>query len=494
MTDTSTHADSKEARLARARRLYDENRFAECERICRDLLSQYPDEPRALSIFGYLALRGGALTTAIETFQHLCELQPDYAGHRGALASALRQAGRHQESLAAQQACVALAPDDPEAMQNLASQYAETGQLELARDTYTAVLARAPKLGQAHYGLALIKQFAAEDPQIPQMKALLDDRELDPANRTRIAFSLGKACEDLGEFNQAFAYYKLGNDLKRGQLVFDPEQERSNAQRVIRTFSDSLRERLHGAGFASALPVFIVGMPRSGSTLVEQIIDNHPEVHGAGELPNLFRVLQRGLHAQTPAGRAFPEAVAALDFATWQQLGEAYVSSVRGLDPGARRIVDKQLYNYTLVGMIHLMLPDARIIHCVRDPLDTCVSCYTQNFGSERGFSCDLSALGQTYRHYEEIMAHWRQWLTEPMLEVAYEDVVADPETQARRLIEYLGLEWSDACLTPERSKRTVITSSLGQVRAPVYSSSLGRWRRFEKHLQPLTDALAGNA
>lgn len=477
--------------LQQARTLYDDGQYAECERLCRDILRRDSDQPEALSILGYLAQRGAAPNVAIECFQRLCDLQPDVPAHRGALASALRQAGHHQEALQAQASYVELAPDDTAALQNLALQYSEVGDFERARASYEKVLASMPSFGRAHYGLALIKKFEPGDPQISQMSAVLESGDIEPAERSRIAMSLGKAHEDLGDYDQAFAYYELGNRIKRDLISFDIDEERSKTARLIQSFSTELLDKTGYAGCPSEVPVFIVGMPRSGSTLVEQIIASHPEVHGAGELPNLFQTIERGLHGRISPDRQFPEAVKDIPRVAWSELGAAYLASIQKLAPDALRIVDKQLFNYPMLGIIHLMLPKARIIHCTRDPLDTCVSCFTQSFGAERGFTCDLSELGATYRLYQSVMAHWRKWLPDPMLEVAYEDLVADPETQARRLIRFLGLEWNDACLAFHHSDRAVVTSSLGQVREPIYSSSIGRWRRFESHLSRLQEALA---
>jgi hypothetical protein len=261
--------------------------------------------------------------------------------------------------------------------------------------------------------------------------------------------------------------------------------------RIRAIFSADLMARRSGIGCASSVPVFVIGMPRSGTTLVEQILASHSKVFGAGELPDLSNAVAR-LRVQD--GHAFPEIVPLLSDRQLRQIGENYAASISSLAPAAERITDKMPLNFFFAGLISLALPNARIIHVRRDPVDTCFSCFSTLFTGEHRVAYELSELGRYYRAYENLMEHWRRVLPAgAMIEVQYEKVVADLEGEARRLIAHCGLEWEDACLAFDRTERAVRTASVAQVRRPIYRSSVGRWQRYQLHLRPLLDALGSN-
>ena len=301
-----------------------------------------------------------------------------------------------------------------------------------------------------------------------------------------IHFALGKALEDVGDYQRAFQHLLQGNALRRREITYDEADCQEMFRLIAELFDSELFDRFRGVGDPSPVPIFIVGMPRSGSTLVEQILASHPQVHAAGELTNLFRVVET---VSDSAGRPipFPRCVSALDADGFRRLGQAYLASLPLIAAGKTRITDKMLGNFLDVGLIHLMLPNARIIHMMRDPVDTCVSCFSKRFSTGQAFSYDLAELGAFYRCYHELMAHWRSVLPAgALLDVSYEDVVDNLEEQARRLIDYCGLPWDDRCLSFHENRRHVTTASNVQVRRPLYRSSVARWRRYEAYLQPL--------
>jgi hypothetical protein len=256
---------------------------------------------------------------------------------------------------------------------------------------------------------------------------------------------------------------------------------------IKQAFSAENIERLSGEGVSDSTPIFVLGMPRSGTTLTEQIIASHPDVYGAGELHYLLEISQRAV-----AGAAFPSNLRQLDRELLTAWGQEYLSALKRHAPEAARITDKMPQNFQMLGLIHLMLPNAKIIHVKRNPVDTCLSCFTMHFAAKSvKYSYDLTELAHFYVGYAELMEHWRNVLPEnAFLEVQYEDVIQDVEGQARRLIDYCGLEWDNACIAFHENKRVVRTASVAQVRKPVYKSSVERWRRYEKHLGPLLDAL----
>ena len=319
------------------------------------------------------------------------------------------------------------------------------------------------------------------------MEALLEDVENLPVEeQIHLHFALGKALADIREYEQSFRHQLQANALQRQQFTYDEIGAHTKIDRIRSAFTPEVMQSLTGVGDPSSLPVFIVGMPRSGTSLIEQILASHPRVFGAGELDLLGQLVIAG----TSNGIT----------RDWvQTLGPRYLSGIRALAPPRDRITDKMPSNFLFVGLIHIALPNARIIHARRNPVDTCLSCFSKLFAGEQQFAYDLGELGRYYRAYDRLMAHWRDVLPEGrMLEVDYEEVVADLEVQARRIIGYCGLEWNDACLEFHKTERAVRTASVMQVRQPIYRSSIGRWRPYARMLTPLLDALGidpeGNA
>jgi hypothetical protein len=307
--------------------------------------------------------------------------------------------------------------------------------------------------------------------------------------RTHLFFAISTVYRERGEDEKSFLYLKLANQTVRGAIAYDPAANDEGFRRLKTVFARHFLDSIAEAGFASELPVFIVGMPRSGTTLIEQIVASHPAVHGAGERKELGLFLNE-LGAGHGGEREFPDFVTDLEPGAFRELGERYVAALRPLAPDAERIVDKMPGNFVHVGLIAAALPDARVIHCLRDPLDTCLSCYEQYFQKAQPYCYDLEELGRFYRLYENLMEHWCAVLPGRILEVRYEDVVRDLEGEARRLIAFCGLDWSDACLAFHETERMVRTASANQVRQPLYATSVGRWRRFERELAPLIAAL----
>jgi hypothetical protein len=285
-------------------------------------------------------------------------------------------------------------------------------------------------------------------------------------------FALGKAHMDSGRTDQAFAHWHEGNRMKRAVIDYDSDAAaRQIAMCAAGTQNPDVRESAAEAQL-SDVPVFIVGMPRCGSSLIEQILASHPEIHGAGELVQLRALFE----AAEPGSRP---------------IAERALEKLRRFAPRAARIIDKDLCNFLHLGVIHRVLPRARIIHCRRDPLDTCFSAYTKLFAGDFGFTYEQRELGAYYRHYHALMAHWRSLLPEQVfMEIDYEALVSDPQTQTHRLLEFLDLPWHEACARFFETSRTVNTASFVQVRRPIYRSSVGSASSLRPHLQPLIEAL----
>ncbi|HZR90137.1 MAG TPA: tetratricopeptide repeat protein [Bradyrhizobium sp.] len=391
-------------------------------------------------------------------------------------------------------------PDLADAYNNMGNVLKELGQLGEAEDAYLEALRLDPTVAGVYVNLADSRKFVAGDPHLVAMEALAAKRDgLSPIDRMQIDFALGKAYADLQDYPRSFQHLKAGNAAKRAMIAYDETTTFALFDEIERIFTPDMIKAKAGSGDASPLPIFVLGMPRSGTTLIEQVIASHPMVHGAGELQIFNDVILavRGTEGRTIP---YPEFVSALDGAALRQIGKNYVTRLgavarQGAGATGQHVTDKMPSNYYFLGLIHLALPQAKIIHAMRDPVDTCVSCFSKLFSAEQNHTYDLGELGRYYRRYERLMMHWRRVLPEgSFLDVRYEDVVVDLESQARRIIDYCGLPWDDRCLSFHTTGRPVRTASATQVRKPIYRSAVGRWRVYGEQLEPLLTALSGRA
>lgn len=412
-------------------------------------------------------------------------LAPLRADAHNVLGQVLQSLARHDEAMTAFEASAALPGTVAEdALIGRAMLLMEAGRKDDALVAFDRVQEMFPDSVRALAGRADIKTFSLNDPDIQRMEASLAEGERRPlSDRIDMHFSLGKAYLDIGDAQRAFHHLDIGNRQKRASFAYDVDAAAGWMRRTAAAFTPDRLDPFQGAGAPSDLPVFVIGMPRSGTTLVEQIMSSHPQVMGAGELSALRLVIE--------GHGAFPDSLDGMTPDDVKRLGHAYLARVTPLAEGRLRLVDKMPANFFYAGLIAAILPGARIIHCRRNPVDTCLSCYTKQFAGEQLFTYDQTELGAFYRSYEALMAHWRSVLPpQRFIEVDYEAVVDDLEGQARRLIDFLGLQWDAACLNFHQTRRVVRTASVNQVRQPIYTASKGRWQKYVDHLGPLLSAL----
>ncbi|MGH8496477.1 MAG: tetratricopeptide repeat-containing sulfotransferase family protein [Gammaproteobacteria bacterium] len=475
--------------VAQADRLRRNGKPVRAAEVLRRALALEPDNAPALRMLGSIAFEDGNIPAAADFLRRAIAARPDVAGYHLDLVNCLRILQRHDEAVAALRRGFALGADDAFAWHTLGSIMADLGRSAEAERAFRTATEKNPSLGYAWYGLAQVNAFSVGDAEFATVQRLLEREDLPQADRMHMHFALGRVCEAVADYDRAFEHFHEGNEIMRRLRPFDASAEAENARRIERSFTRDVFAAAAGSGHPSEVPVFVAGMPRSGSSLVEQILDSHPQVHGAGEVNYLWRTVS-AIDRYLPPGASLPEAIGEVSPEAWPRLAEAYLERLSVHAPDAERIVDKLPFNYTLLGMVRLMFPRARIIHSLRDPLDTCVSCYTTSFANDRGFTSSLEDLGVTYRAYDALMRHWRAVLPGGLLDVGYESLVEDTEAGARRIVDYLGLNWSETCLEFHRNPRAVGTASNTQVRRPAYRTSIGRWRHFERHLGPLRDGL----
>lgn len=466
-----------------------QGRLAEAEQHFRTALAMLPGHLGVLHGLGLVCLRSGRLDEAIYRFQQVLEREPQHGGALLGLGDALGAAGRQREAETVLERLLAGEPANAGAHFALGQMRKQLGKFAASREAFARAVALAPDNPSCHCALAESATFKEGDPRLASLEALARREDGFAAQqRAELQFALFKAYDELNRPAEAFAALEKANGLYRALVPYDEAEVFAFFRALTKTYSAEAIADLKGAGHPSDVPIFVVGMPRSGTTLVEQILASHPEVHGAGELLYVQDLILGGF-----AGSDYPSDLRALGADGLRKFGGYYAVRLSGLAPDAKRIVDKLPANFRHLGLLHLALPNARFIHVRRDAKDTCFSCYTRLFANGLNYSCELGELGRYYRAYEGLMAHWHHVLpSSALIEVQYETLISDFEREARRLVAFCGLAWDERCLRFHETDRAVRTLSEFQVRRPLYTSSIGRWRRYEQWLEPLLAALSG--
>jgi tetratricopeptide (TPR) repeat protein len=470
--------------------LADLGRSAEAVASYEKAVALKPDHAFAYNNLG-VAYSKVSRFEALKRYDRALAARPDFPEALNNRGNVLRELLRPKDALADYDRAVALKPDYAEAHENRGLVLAELARMEDAGQAFETAISLAPRRGRFYYSLSESRRFAIDDPDLKAMTALAADPAFsDDPERLYLHFALGKALADAKAHEASFEHLRAGAALKRAATPYDEPATLALLDRTRRAFDKELLEARAEAGDPSPTPVFIVGMPRSGSTLVEQILASHPLVHGAGETVDLIQALAEFGDGED-APLQSPEAAARLTDDRLRAFAASYVRRIAAAAPSAMRITDKALENFRHLGLIRMALPNARIVHTRRNPMDTCVSCFSKLFTGDVPYSYDLSELGRYYRAYDALTAHWRSVLPAGvMLEVQYEDLVDDFEANVRRLVAHCGLPWDPVCLDFHTSERTVRTASMVQVRQPLFKGSVGRWRAYGDALTPLREAL----
>ena len=480
--------DHVEAARLLAKIAFENKHYSEAEVFLRHAASNAPDYARIWVDLTNVYRELDQLDDALLSATKVLELAPEMAETHILYAGVLGTNGRHDEAIRAYEKALQIAPNKPGALCGMAHHQKTVGQTEASIATYRQCLKIKPDHAEAYWSLANLKTFQFNDAEIATMQALLSD-ELKDESRVQIHNALGLDRESRCDYDTAFSHYAQCNRLRRKSESYDPVETESRFDQIIEVFNDEFLSGNDGVGNTDASPIFIVGLPRSGSTLIEQILASHSQVDGTHELNDLARIVRSIRRPQKKKSR-FPDTVQELSADAWQKIGEDYIESTHRFRAGAPHFIDKNPNNFTFIGLIRLALPNARIINARRHPLDSCFGTYKQLFASGQPFSYDLTELGEYYVQYLRLLDHWHQLLPGFVLDVHYEQVVADLETQVRRILDFCGLPFETACLRFHETDRAVKTASSEQVRRPIYSSSVNLWRHYEQHLGELVEIL----
>jgi tetratricopeptide (TPR) repeat protein len=509
--------------ISRATGFEKEEKFAEAEKLYRQILIRNPDNVSAMRLWAGLGIKqrqyasaevllkravklepGFSLAwsdlvtvqfeqdktlDAIESAKRLIKLDPRVLNGHLLLASACAAAAHYEEAIESFDKALEIAPDHVGALCGKGNTCRTIGDQEGAIAAFRRSIKADPLYAEAYWNLANLKMFRFEDSEVDDMLALVGDERIPPEGQVELNNALGLEFDGRKEYDRAFGFIDRGNQLRREREFYDRVEHEEMADTAIEAFTPQFLEDNQGHGDPAPDPIFIVGLPRSGSTLLEQILSSHSMVEGTHELRDLALTIRSNRKVGGPYLH-YQKFLSNIDQDVYKSLGSEYIERTRRHRSGLPFFTDKNPNNYVHVGLLHLILPKAKIINAKRHPLDSCFGSYKQLFAMGQPFSYDLIELGEHYLQYQRLMDHWHEVLPGKVLDIQYEVVVADLEGQVRRILEHCGLGWEDACLRFHETSRAVKSASSEQVRQPIYSSSVNSWRHYEAHLEPLIEVL----
>jgi tetratricopeptide (TPR) repeat protein len=510
--------------IAKAAELEEEEKFAEAEELYREILIRHPDNVAAMRLWARLGVRQKQYASAEVLLLQAVEVAPGFKRAWADLCSVQIEREKFDETIESAKRLIKLRPGSPDGHIWLAAAFAATGRHEDALESFDEALVVSPDhagalcgkgqscrtMGdqdgsiaalrkcldanplyvEAYWSLANLKTFRFEDQEVEAMLALVDDERIPSEGQVQLNNALGLEFEGRKEYDRAFEFIDRCNGLRREQEFYDRVENLERTTLSIEAFTQQFLEDNAGHGDPDTAPIFIVGLPRSGSTLLEQILSSHSKVDGTHELHDLSKIIRSRRKLTMPPAR-YPTSIANIDTEGFKRLGSQYIERTRRHRGDRPFFTDKNPNNFVHVGLLHLILPNAKIINARRHPLDSCFGSYKQLFAQGQPFTYDLVELGEYYLQYQRLMDHWHEILPGKVLDVQYEDVVADLGGQVRRILEYCGLDWEESCLNFHATSRSVKTASSEQVRRPIYKSAVNTWRHYEAHLGDLIETLA---
>jgi tetratricopeptide (TPR) repeat protein len=464
-------------------------RFRDAEIFLQKVIELAPDYTRAWVDLANVQREMDKFNEAIESASEVLRLAPESPESHMVYASAIGMAGDHEGAIAAYQRALEIAPQRAGAYCGMAHHQKTIGQQNEAINSYRQAIASKPDHAEAYWSLANLKTFRFEQREVEAMNELVKSSELADDSRAQIHNALGLEYEGRKDYARAFTNFESCNQVRRKMESYDPVETESTHDRIIELFDAEFIRRNAGVADSAVAPIFVVGLPRSGSTLIEQILASHSQVDGTHELGDLSRAVQ-SVRRRSRKHARFPEALTDLSTAEWRSIGEEYLQRTEIFRGSAPYFVDKNPNNFIYAGVLKLALPNCKIINARRHPLDSCFGSFKQLFASGQPFTYDMTELGEYYLQYVRLMDHWRDVLPDFILDVQYERVVADLDSEVQRILDFCGLPFEEQCLRFHETERAVKTASSEQVRRPIYSSSVNLWRNYEPHLGELVHIL----
>ena len=496
--------------------------LGEAEKIYREILSDDPNNVDALRLLALLASRTGAVDQAINMLENCTKIAPDYALAWENLAKMYRQkddpdslqkaafcfgkatelrpnwaegwaglgtmqtrSSQHEEGIESYKKSIELKANQPRVHLSLGHVYKTTGNQEACISSYNEAISFDNNFGEAYWSLANLKTYKFSGEEISSMEKKIELTEVPEREKVHFLFSLGKAFEDMGNYDESFEYYKRGNDLNRGRTTYDPKAIEALSERLKQFFTEERFHENKDFGDNSNSPIFIVGLPRSGSTLIEQILASHSKIEGTMELPNIMNIARK-LGNSTKDRTAYPEVIESLQGSDLTGLGKSFIDETQFLRTGKQYFIDKMPNNFSHIGLIKLILPNAKVIDARRNPMDTCFSCFKQLFARGQAFTYDLSEIARYYVNYVNLMDHWDKVLPGYVFKVQHEDLINNQEGVTRDLIDFCEVDFESSTLEFYKTKRAVKTASSEQVRQPINTKGVNQWKNYEAHLKDL--------
>ena len=514
--------DKKYLDLQKAMSQVQKGNLGEAEKIYREILSDDPNNVDALRLLALLASRTGAVDQAINMLENCTKIAPDYALAWENLAKMYRQkddpdslqkaafcfgkatelrpnwaegwaglgtmqtrSSQHEEGIESYKKSIELKANQPRVHLSLGHVYKTTGNQEACISSYNEAISFDNNFGEAYWSLANLKTYKFSGEEISSMEKKIELTEVPEREKVHFLFSLGKALEDMGNYDESFEYYKRGNDLNRGRTTYDPKAIEALSERLKQFFTEERFHENKDFGDNSNSPIFIVGLPRSGSTLIEQILASHSKIEGTMELPNIMNIARK-LGNSTKDRTAYPEVIESLQGSDLTDLGESFIDETQFLRTDKQYFIDKMPNNFSHIGLIKLILPNAKVIDARRNPMDTCFSCFKQLFARGQAFTYDLSEIARYYINYVNLMNHWDEVLPGYVFKVQHEDLINNQEGVTRDLIDFCEVDFESSTLEFYKTKRAVKTASSEQVRQPINTKGVNQWKNYEAHLNDL--------
>lgn len=467
--------------------LKESEQYSDAHRAVERALKLTPDFAQAHNNKGDILLAEAKYQDALGSYQRATEINPKYTAALINMAKAQRDMDDPVAALGTLQKALEMEPKNPEAHHVMGVLLEQTGEPEQAAICFQKAIDQAPGMTIAHYFLAQIKDRKSSNAEFEAMLSTWDNSHMLPNDRMYLAFGLARVYEQRQRYDDAFTYLEKGNRIKAEIRPYDDEETRVYIDSLVNSANTAAKRLDTSAGNIDSRPVFVLGMPRSGTSLTEQILASHSEIAGTGELSYAYDMVHL---IRDMTNKAFPDNMASLTADQYRELGDYYLSRHNATNLRQQYLVDKTPLNFQYIGVLGLVFPNAKFIHCHRDPVQNCFSIHKMPFDEKQTYAHDLTALGKYYKRYKHLMQCWHSLFPGRILDVAYEDTVTDIETQSRRMLAFLDLDFEDSVLQFHKTERLVKTPSAGQVRQPIYSDAMQSWKKYEKHLQPLITAL----